>query len=158
MFTQLQPAEPLGGLLSLIVKFQRITVFFPCSGTCIAHDHTRVALLTGEDNTMLGHLAQLQTPVVSSRRNVQAAACHQAPMASMRTHQMRCSTSTASSSRQQGKHAQSAVFQSPHSRYRHHVVLAAVGNGTNGNGKPAADEGEADALYGLLLDPLLMHG
>jgi hypothetical protein len=71
---------------------------------------------------------------------------------------MRFSTSTASSSRQQGKHVQSSVFQSAHNTYRHHVVLAAMGNGTNGNGKPAADEGEADALYGLLLDPLGMHG
>jgi hypothetical protein len=115
-------------------------------------------LLTGEDNTMLGHLAQLKTPVVSSRRNVQAAACHQASMASLRPHQMRCSTSTASSSRQQGKHVQSSVLHSPYSSSRHHVMLAALGNGTNGNGKPAADEGKADAQYGFLVDPPCMHG
>jgi hypothetical protein len=53
--------------------------------------------------------------------------------------QMRGTGFAASSCQQLKQHAYRAAVPSIHSRRRHQVVLAAIGNG---NGKPAAAEGE----------------
>jgi hypothetical protein len=64
---------------------------------------------------------------------------------------MRCST--ANCTLQQVKLAQRAAVPSLHSKKRHFAVLAAIRNG-NGNGKPAADEGEADAAFDACMSSL----
>lgn len=85
---------------------------------------------------------QLNVPCTASKRNVQALACHAAPTASTSgAQQMRSSNSSGSCVRQQVP-AQRVAAVPSFSRKRRQPVLAAVGNGTNGNGKPAADEGE----------------
>jgi len=100
---------------------------------------------------LAGQCTQLQKLFKSSERNVQASPCSQLPSVNMRG-QLRCSTSTASCVWQQATHAAQALAPQLKGRKRNIIVPAALGNGTNGNGKPA-DEGKRQMQH-LLPDPL----
>ena len=96
--------------------------------------------------TML--LTQLNTPLNTHSRHVQPVAAHGAPSVSSRGQQKQMRGSSTSSFARQPVPAQRAAVVSAQGWRRHSVVVpAAVGNG---NGKPAADEGEADTLQGEL--------
>lgn len=85
-------------------------------------------------------LGQLQPQVIPNHRNLvqKPAACGPCSMKGQQQQQMR-GTGFASTSQQLKQHAYMPAVPSLHNRRRHQVVLAAIGNG---NGQPAAAEGE----------------